>query len=367
MTSKESASSWESSLTFLSGGGELGAPMRAKDWSTTPLGLPETWSPRIKTAVSICLNSRFPILIWIGSDLRIIYNDSYIPFLGPIKHPAVLGEPGRAAWGEIWPAIAPMHDEVQAGRATLVEHYQMFFARAVPREEVYVTFGYSPILGENGGTIEGVFCACYETTKEIVRERRLSTLRQLGARSTEHRTVELACREAAEVLDTNPFDIPFAAFYLLNEEGSAAKRVAGTRLLADSAAFPAMLPLGKDGATANSWPLGRVAETSQAADVSGLPRRGWQFMTALWPDPVETAFVLPLKSSSQQRLAGFLIVGISPRRVLDADYRSFLDLVAGHVAATIADARVLEEERRRAEALTELDRAKTTFFFQRQP
>ena len=121
---------------WLAGGGEMGARMRAKDWSATPLGSPETWPQSVKTAVSICLNSRFPILLWLGPELRIIYNDTYIPFLGDRKHPAMLGAPGREAWGEIWGIIGPMHEEVAAGRATSVEHQLMFFARRLPRLRV---------------------------------------------------------------------------------------------------------------------------------------------------------------------------------------------------------------------------------------
>ena len=90
---------------WLAGGGEMGARMRAKDWSASPLGHPETWPESIKTAVSICLNSRFPIALWLGPELRLVYNDTYIPFLGETKHPAMLGAPGREAWGEIWAAI----------------------------------------------------------------------------------------------------------------------------------------------------------------------------------------------------------------------------------------------------------------------
>src|SRR5258705_11939108 len=124
---------------WLAGGGEMGARMRAKDWSVTPLGPLETWPQSVKTAVSICLNSRFPIALWLGPELRLVYNDTYIPFLGDTKHPAMLGAPGREAWGEIWAAIEPMHDEVAAGRATSVEDVQLFFARRLPREEVYVS------------------------------------------------------------------------------------------------------------------------------------------------------------------------------------------------------------------------------------
>jgi signal transduction histidine kinase len=57
-----------------------------------------------------------------------------------------------------------------------------------------------------------------------------------------------------------------------------------------------------------------------------------------------------------------LLVGVSSRRVLDDAYRTFFDLVTGHIGTVIADARAYEEERKRAEALAEIDRAKTVFF-----
>src|SRR5258706_3053572 len=230
------------SPVWLAGGGEMGGRMRAKDWSASPLGHPETWSQSVKTAISICLNSRVPIALWLGPELRLVYNDTYIPFLGETKHPALLGAPGREAWAEIWATIGPMHDEVAAGRATSVEDVQLFFARRLPREEVYVSWGYSPILAADGFTVEGTFDACTETTAKVVGERRLATLRDLGARSPEQRTAEVACRDAAEVLHGNPLDIPFAAIYLLDEEGTSARRVAGTRLDDCSTVFPESHP-----------------------------------------------------------------------------------------------------------------------------
>ena len=238
----------------------------------------------------------------------------------------------------------------------------MFFARRLPREEVYVTFGYSPILGDDGRTIEGVFCACTETTGRIIGVRRLATLRDLGARSAEQRSSELACRDAAEILRANPLDIPFAAIYLLDEEGTSARRVAGTRLPDGSSAFPENHLVIDGDAASGPWPLRRVVETLQRCQVSDLPGNIGVFPAGPWPDAVETAFVLPLAARSQPRPAGFLIAGVSPRRILDADYGSFLDLVAEHIATSIAEARAFEAERKRAEALAEIDRAKTTFF-----
>ena len=47
------------SPAFLAGGGELGARMRAFDWSQTPLGSPEQWPQSLKTVVRIMLDSRY--------------------------------------------------------------------------------------------------------------------------------------------------------------------------------------------------------------------------------------------------------------------------------------------------------------------
>ena len=56
------------------------------------------------------------------------------------------------------------------------------------------------------------------------------------------------------------------------------------------------------------------------------------------------------------------MAGVSPRRALDDRYRGFFELAADHIATAISNARAFEEERRRAEALAEIDRAKTAFF-----
>jgi len=343
---------------FLAGGGELGALVRAKDWSATPLGPPGAWSRSVTAAVSLCLNSRFPMVLLLGPELRLVYNDAYAPFLGGAKHPAALGAPAREAWAEIWETIGPLLDEALAGEATWAEDLQLFFDRRLPREEVYFTFSYSPILGEDGATVEGVFCACTETTGRVVGERRLSTLRGLGLRTSEQHTAEAACRDAAGVLDGNPWDIPFAAIYLNGEDSRTARLVAGTRLPDDPSAFPAAL--SGDDAGSQPWPFGEAARTRKAVEVPDLPDRVGVFAAPLWPDPVQTALVIPVPDHGTSE--GFLVVGTSPRQILDADYRAFLGLAAEQIAATVAEVRAFEGERRRAEALAELDRAKTAFF-----
>ena len=95
--------------------GEMAALVAATDWSASPLGDPQTWPQSLRTAVGICLSSRFPILLWWGPDLVMIYNDAYRPMLGETKHPRALGAPGREVWTEIWDVIGPMLEQVMAG------------------------------------------------------------------------------------------------------------------------------------------------------------------------------------------------------------------------------------------------------------
>lgn len=112
--------------------------------------------------------------------------------------------------------------------ATWSKDFLFFFARNLPREEVYVTFTFGPILLESGA-VGGFFCPCTEVTEKVVGARRLETLRKLGVQALETRTVDAACEEAVKVLAENPYDIPFAAIYLVNDQGThaALKSLAG--------------------------------------------------------------------------------------------------------------------------------------------
>jgi hypothetical protein len=133
-------------LAFFSGGGEMGERTRGFDWSKTPLGPVETWPQSLKAAVSVCLGSRYPIVIWWGREnFTQFYNDAYIPILGPAKHPC-LGRSGQDCWSEIWPTMGPMWERVFAtGEANWQEDFLYVLDRKLPREEAYFTFSYSPI------------------------------------------------------------------------------------------------------------------------------------------------------------------------------------------------------------------------------
>jgi PAS domain S-box-containing protein len=345
-------------FAFLAGGGEMGRRIREFDWSATPLGPIAGWPLSLRSALSLSLNSNFPIALYWGANLVLLYNDEWSPIPGE-KHPWALGRPAREAWPEIWHIIEPLFQRVQTtGAATRSRDQLLPMHRYGFTEECYFDYTFSPIRGE-GGRVEGVFNAVLETTTRVIGERRLRSLRELGAwKAGEARTAGEACQTATHVIAANPHDLPFALLYLLDGPRRAA--LAGqTGLVRGTPASPAAVDLDAPDAP---WPFRRVAEAGKAVAVEDLPARFGPLPGGAWPESPRRAVVLPLAKSGQTDLAGFVVAGVSPRLALDDAYRGFLDLLAGHVAAAVAGARAYEEERKRAEALAELDRAKTAFF-----
>ena len=342
------------------GDGEMAARIDALDWSRTPLGPRAGWSPTLRMMVRFLLANRFPLLLWWGPDYISIYNDAYRPILGT-KHPTALGQPVRECWSEIWHILQPLIDTpFRGGPATWMEDIPLEINRHGFIEETHFTIAYSPVPDETAPNgIGGVLATVHEITEKIVGERRVGALRDLGARLTEATRVEQACATAAAVLEDHATDVPFALFYLIEGNGTRA-RLAGTAGIApDTAWSPALVALDAP-AGAAAWPLADAVTRDAPVVVEDLPARG--LPPGPWSDPPRRAVVVPVRSTLAHQLAGVMVAGVSPRLRLDALYRSFFDLVATQVATAIATARAYEEERQRAEALAEIDRAKTEFF-----
>ncbi len=341
-------------------GGEMGELMRTIDWSQTSLGPAENWPQSLYTAVSICLASRFPMLIWWGAELVMLYNDAYRPILGMTKHPWSMGQRGKECWPEIWDLIGPMLEGVlHEGKATWSENQLLLLDRNGYVEECYFTFSYSPIRDETGG-IGGIFTAVTETTGQVLGERRLRTLRELAALNTEAQTAEETCLSATKILATNWDDIPFALLYLLDGDSKRARLVGNAGLEPGLVPSPLIVEVGEQEDT--QWPLGNVLQTGKAVQVDDLSQRFGSLTRYLGREAVQSALLLPVAKSGQESLYGLLVVGISPRRTLDDEYRGFFELVASQIAANVAHVRAYQEERERAEALARLDQAKMMFF-----
>jgi hypothetical protein len=334
----------------------MGELMAAIDWARTPLGPVEGWPASLRTSLDICLRSRFPILVWWGDDLVMLYNDAYRPMLGQSKHPRALGARGRDIWTEIWPIIGPMLDGVLKGRgATWSDNQLLLVNRNDYLEECYFTFSYSPIAGEDR-KIGGVFTAVQETTEQVIGERRLTALRALGDEAGLTGTPTEACRRSAAILERHLRDVPFALIYLMDQDGTA--RLAGRAGI--GADHPAAGDDFQIDDPAAPWPLANIVAAGEPTLVPLPATRG--FPAGDWEGVAERAYLLPLPAPGRDGTAGVLVAGLSPRRAFDRPYADFLQLVAGHIATAVANATAYEAERARAEALAELDRAKTVFF-----
>ena len=314
----------------LSGGGEMGALMRSIDWSRTPVGPVASWPQSLRTALSILLETGFPMYIAWGPEFTQFYNDGYRPILGSTKHPAAMGISTRQTFVEIWDIIGPMFEGVMRGTPVSLNDFLLPLDRHGFTEECYFVFSYSPIREERGN-VGGVLVTVTETTERVLGARRLQTLQELSAETQEARTPEAACQSATQVLAKNPADLPFVLLYLLSEDGRQARLASATGV--ESRGIPGAVDLS----LGDSW----------STVMAQLPGR---------------VLMLPVARPGESRPAGMLLVATSPRLILDAKYRSFLDLVAGQIATAIARARSLEEAKARAEALAEIDRAKTAFF-----
>jgi signal transduction histidine kinase/FixJ family two-component response regulator len=338
-------------------GGEMGKRIRTLDWSTTPLGPIEHWPQSLRTVVNILLSSRYAMWMAWGPELTFLCNDAYRPTLG-IKDPWALGARADRVWAEIWPDISPRIETVlTTGEATYDEGLLLFLERSGFPEETYHTFSYSP-LADDHGRINGMLCVVTEETERLLGERRVETLRDVASALASTNTEEEVLQALKDQFSRNKKDLPFTLTYLFDTQGlvhlASSTGISLEHLLAAPRIAPdAVFP----------WPAQEIF-LSPVPRVEDLLERcgGIAPPAGDWNKPAEQAVVVPIRQQGQERPAGFLVAGINPYRRYDAAYSGFVDLLAGQIAAGLSNARAYEAERRRAESLAEIDRAKTTFF-----
>ncbi|HEY1216235.1 MAG TPA: ATP-binding protein, partial [Bryobacteraceae bacterium] len=336
----------------------MGELIRSKDWSATPLGPRERWPQSLRTTVSLCLASNFPInLIWGPQHIQ-IYNDGYRPLCGA-KHPRSLGEDYTKTWASAWDILDSAFKRALPGETSFLENQRMFLDRNGYLEETFFTFSLSPIRDESGD-IGGLFHPVTETTAQMLSQRRTRALQDLASRVGQSKSVEEACTLSAQALSAYQLDLPFVLIYLLDDEGSQARLTAGAHLQFGTPASPEVINLQISSPMA--WPLAEVLRTDAALQVTEVAGRFGPLLCGPYPESPEAALLLPIHGTGKDRPAGFLVAGISPRLPFTDEYRAFFDLVATSITAAFANARAYQEERQRAEKLAELDRAKTAFF-----
>ena len=342
---------------FLSGGGEMGQRIRDYDWAKTSLGAVETWPQSLRTCIRIMLTSRQPIWIGWGKDLIKFYNDPYKAIVGG-KHPWALGKPASLVWKDIWKDIEPMLKQVmEKDEGTYVESQLLIMERNGYPEETYYTFSYTPIPGDDGKTA-GMFCANTDDTERITSERQLKTLTQLGKSLVDCKTSEEIIKKTMATFEENPHDFPVAILRTIVD--NKAVLVDSTPLGPSENLVPREFNLDADNELAFTIKKAFKERKPQLFEdlikkIGHLPKGAWQVSP-------NKAMILPIAQTATKEQYGILVIGLNPYRLPDEKYIGFFSLLADQIATSFADVHILEEERKRAEALAEIDRAKTTFF-----
>ena len=311
----------------------------------------------------ILLGSRFSMWMAWGPDLTFFCNDAYRRDTLGKKYPWALGRPAREVWAEIWPEIGPRIDAVMAtGEATWDVALRLFLERSGYTEETYHTFSYSP-LTDDDGVIAGMLCVVSEDTERVIGERRMATLRDLGAdaeRRRVHRGRACSPTAARHLGARNPH---VAAVHphlpLRRRRRHGAPRRPDRR--AGRAPGGARPP--RPGRRA-AWPVADLAAgrpVSPSAGFTDLPAGAWE------EPPTAGAASSRCRRQAAAGHTGSSSSASTATGPSTPRYQGFIDLIAGQLAASIGSARAYAAERRRAESLAELDRAKTDVLHQRQP
>jgi PAS domain S-box-containing protein len=339
--------------------GQVGRDLLAVDWRATPLGAIESWPRSLASIVRVVVSSRFSMWMAWGPELTFFCNDAYRRDTLGKKYPWALGRPAREVWAEIWPDIGPRIETVlRTGAATWDESLLLFLERSGYAEETYHTFSYSP-LADDSGAIAGLLCVVSEDTERVIADRRMATLRDLGSEPASGRDDRDYLRAASRHLEASNRSLPFTLVYLFDDHGDGVELACSTGIAAGHRAAPSRIEPANESAC---WPVAELAR-GRSVVLNDIDRRFPGLPAGAWEEPPTTAVLLPLRQPVQRaRPYGFLVVGVNRYRPLDDAYRSFLVLVAAQLASGIAGARAYEAERRRAEELAELDRAKTAFF-----
>lgn len=341
---------------FLSGGGEMGELIRKHEWSKTTLGPIDLWPRSLRTCVQIMLTSRQPIWIGWGKDLIKLYNDPYKQIVKG-KHPWALGKPASVVWKDIWKDIHPMLTKVMfENEGTYVEEQLLIMERNGYPEETYYTFSYTPVAGDDGVTA-GMICFNTDDTDRIIIERQLKTLTELGKSLNDLKSISLVYEQTARILRKNPYDFPFAIQYESHQGiHRFVKATSAGTVFERKYSCIDQENEGLSNLFLNAFNSGKPQVFKNLIQSVGEMPRG------AWSVPPGQALILSIAQRGNSEAYGYLVVGLNPFRVLDSKYIGFFQLVADQIATSLANIHIIEEERKRLEALAEIDRAKTVFF-----
>ena len=337
---------------FLTGGGEMAESARSVDWSATELGSLSQWPQELRCAVSICLNSCLPSVLFWGDKYRVFFNDAFQKAQGASAFD--FGRPAALVWGSEWSCLQSSICKVRASGHGSRTDWRTPPPSQHQLAQTYFECSLSPVYGESQ-RVEGVLGTLVDNTIAVVNERRMRTLRELAFRASDGtESEEELCQSAATVLVGEGADVSFAVLYLLDVSGRVAIRAGASAKLTDHAVCPPVINIDP-----RSGPIAirSIVRTGRSLDVHNLAE---MFGTSGPSDsgsttPEQRAVILPITRAGDPQLMGFLVATVAPGATVNREYREFLNLVAEHISLAVGTVRAYEEQRQWAAALIDPD------------
>lgn len=363
--------------------------IRTYDWASTELGPMSSWSLELRRIVNMCMSDPRPAAVWWTKSKNIIYNEGYAIILGA-RHPSVLGRPFVQAWPELVDSFGRhfLRGE-QTGQSSNGDNAYYITERNGYEEEIWASWAILPIAAENGGI--GFYNAVFETTKQVITERRMSTLLLLGRCTSAAKDTQDFWKQTVRGFEPNRYDVPFAVLYaaaspesamhhhsVLSDQWEVSSQTSKTTASDPSSSFAnrqwtleGMLGLppncnalpsriDSEAAADSLTPLLRQAiSTGQITHLSTkentFPKglRGIAKSRA-FGDPCTDAVLCPIGPTNRENPLGFMLIGVNPRRAYDEDYKTFINILSRQMATSIASVVLSEEELKRTQAAAEL-------------
>ncbi|RZK72151.1 MAG: hypothetical protein EOO85_19390 [Pedobacter sp.] len=303
------------SFDFIHGGGQLAELIKTKDWSGTSIGAPESWPESLKLAINISLNSGFPIAIYWGEDFTLLYNDAWSSIPGD-KHPWILGKPGTEAWPEIWDVIGPEFQSVlNSGESIRRPDALLLMNRFGYVEECYFDYTLSPVM-DTEGKVGGIFNAVIETTYKVINERRKQLLHQLLLSNLERNIAE-SLINIEYMIAAAKDDIPFSCLYTFEDHQFEKERMVLSTGIKKNEHLKAV------------WPFPKGFDNSSIY-IDDLDKYFTEPISGKYGEPCTEALIVPV-TGGKGKVNGHFVLGVSPRKKLDEEYRHFLESVGLHI------------------------------------
>ncbi|KAI1459533.1 hypothetical protein F4805DRAFT_455697 [Annulohypoxylon moriforme] len=347
---------------------------RSRDWASTPLGPIEDWSSELRQMANLVMGSPNPVALYWGPEFTTIYNEAYVAVAGA-KHPNLMGQSYKVAWGEIWPELQPILEIAwKSGQATMKNDDRLILRRNGFDEETFFSWSIVPLVGSDGSVV-GLFNPAFENTRRKIAERRMLTLREVGEKTALARDVKSFWSQVNLGLDYNEDDVPFNLVYSVTEEsesdvssmhsGSWEKPPLlmleaslgvpqGHHLLVESlnlrTSHEGFAPYMRESMSNAGQPVILSAGDGTLPEglMDGLAWRGPG-------DACRSIVIFPVHpTTGSESVVGFIVMGVNPRRPYDDDYKLFINLLSRQLATSLASVVLFEEEIRRGQKAAQM-------------